>query len=90
MSFRDKLLGTPAEREMKRLVKEVSAETEEVYGPLGKVGLAIVRAAQDSYRDLAPGSEVLTGGWVTGFGISGYLARLSRKMPTCGEIPTTL
>jgi len=44
---------TPTTREAKRLLKEAEAHTTTVYGPLGKLGQAIVGAAWESYQRLA-------------------------------------
>ena len=58
MTFFSRFLGnvgneTPASREAKRLLKEAEAHTAAVYGPLGKLGQAIVGAAWESYQRLA-------------------------------------
>ncbi|MBI1817029.1 MAG: hypothetical protein HYR72_18780 [Deltaproteobacteria bacterium] len=53
MSMLGRIFGTPEERNARDLLKKAKAETSEVYGPLGDLSLAIVRAAWDSYQDFA-------------------------------------
>jgi len=65
MSILDRIFGTPEERKANGLLKKVKAETSEVYGPLSNLGLGIVRAAWDSYQDLAKVLELSVGGQPT-------------------------
>jgi hypothetical protein len=53
MKLFDRILGAPEERRAKNLLKKAEAATYEVFGPLGDLGLGIVKAAWDSYRDFA-------------------------------------
>jgi hypothetical protein len=53
VSILNRIFGTPEERKAKELLKKVEAETSQVYGPLGNLSLGIVKAAWDSYQDLA-------------------------------------
>jgi hypothetical protein len=58
MKLFDRFLGTPQERRAKNLLKKAEAATCEVFGPLGDLGLGIVKAAWDCYQDFCRLSEV--------------------------------
>lgn len=54
MSLFDKLFGSRELRTAKGILKRVDAEVKATYGPLGKLGEAIVRAADGARRASAP------------------------------------
>lgn len=54
MSIRDRIFGTPDQRQAKQIIRDVRRNTARTREPLNKIGMAVVHAANTCYQSIKP------------------------------------